>query len=102
MRKIRSGWILLLVVALVAPHAHAKDWPMRPIKIIVGGAPASGPDLVARMVAERLGPSLGQAVIIENKGLSCRPCTTIGSDSCPKGHFECMKGIASEIVIAQL
>ncbi len=40
---------------------------MRPIKIIVGGAPASGPDLVARMVAERLGPSLGQAVIIENR-----------------------------------
>lgn len=44
-------------------------------------------------------PRSEQAVIIENKELSCRPCTTIGSDTCPKGHFECMKGISAEIVI---
>lgn len=47
-------------------------------------------------------PRSKDAVIIENLELSCRPCTTIGSDSCPKGHFECMKGISSQIVIAEL
>ncbi|MEM6802701.1 MAG: glycosyltransferase family 9 protein [Bacteroidota bacterium] len=29
--------------------------------------------------------------IIEQKDLSCRPCSKIGYDSCPKGHFKCMK-----------
>jgi ADP-heptose:LPS heptosyltransferase len=31
--------------------------------------------------------------IIEVKGLSCRPCSKIGYDKCPKGHFRCMKNI---------
>ena len=28
--------------------------------------------------------------IIENKELKCRPCSKIGYDKCPKGHFKCM------------
>ncbi len=42
------------------------------------------------------------AVVVENKALSCRPCTTIGSDTCPKGHFECMKGIDTQTVLLSL
>ena len=32
-------------------------------------------------------------VIIENKNLSCRPCSKLGYDQCPKKHFKCMKDI---------
>jgi heptosyltransferase-2 len=28
--------------------------------------------------------------IFEIKGLSCRPCSKIGFEKCPKGHFDCM------------
>lgn len=36
-------------------------------------------------------PAAGdQSVIIENKSLSCRPCSKIGYSKCPKGHFKCM------------
>ena len=31
--------------------------------------------------------------ILEKKGLSCRPCSKIGFDKCPKGHFKCMNDI---------
>jgi len=31
--------------------------------------------------------------IIEIKGLSCRPCSKIGFEKCPKGHFKCMMDI---------
>ncbi len=31
--------------------------------------------------------------ILENKKLSCRPCSKIGYDKCPKGHFKCMNDI---------
>lgn len=34
--------------------------------------------------------------IIEVNGLSCRPCSKIGYDKCPKGHFKCMKEINEE------
>jgi ADP-heptose:LPS heptosyltransferase len=30
------------------------------------------------------------SAVIENVGLSCRPCTTIGREHCPEGHFRCM------------
>ncbi len=42
-----------------------------------------------------MGPYLPQhpelAIISEVTGLSCRPCSKIGHDSCPKGHFHCME-----------
>lgn len=40
---------------------------------------------------------LGKSVVVE-KALKCRPCSLHGSDSCPKGHFECMKGIGADMV----
>jgi heptosyltransferase-2 len=39
------------------------------------------------------------AVILENNNLDCRPCTTIGLDHCPKGHFKCMKEISPELAL---
>lgn len=40
---------------------------------------------------------LGKSVVVE-KELKCRPCSLHGSESCPKNHFKCMKGIpASEV-----
>lgn len=37
--------------------------------------------------------------MIEVKGLSCRPCSKIGYDKCPKGHFKCMKEIQEDSFI---
>jgi heptosyltransferase-2 len=39
------------------------------------------------------------AEVIEEEGLSCRPCTTMGGHRCPKGHFRCMRDISPERVI---
>jgi ADP-heptose:LPS heptosyltransferase len=34
--------------------------------------------------------------ILEVSGLACRPCSKIGYDACPKGHFRCMRDISFE------
>lgn len=34
--------------------------------------------------------SKGESILFEKKGLSCRPCSKIGFEKCPKGHFNCM------------
>jgi heptosyltransferase-2 len=39
---------------------------------------------------------------LENKNLSCRPCTHIGRKSCPKIHFKCMKEIKPELALNNL
>ena len=45
----------------------AKDWPSRPIRILVGFPGGSTPDMAARTLAEPLARALGQPVIIENR-----------------------------------
>ena len=37
--------------------------------------------------------------MIEVKGLNCRPCSKIGYNKCPKGHFKCMKEIDPQTII---
>jgi tripartite-type tricarboxylate transporter receptor subunit TctC len=48
--------------------ARAADYPNQTVKIIVPFPPGGGVDVVARMIAPRLSESLGQSVIIENRG----------------------------------
>lgn len=38
-------------------------------------------------------PYMTEYKVIENKNLSCRPCSKIGYDKCPKGHFKCMNDL---------
>jgi tripartite-type tricarboxylate transporter receptor subunit TctC len=60
--------IVLVVLALmVAPPVAAQTWPSRPVSIVVGFLPGTGPDIIARFVAERLHERTGQQFIVENK-----------------------------------
>ncbi|CAN5514031.1 tripartite tricarboxylate transporter substrate binding protein [soil metagenome] len=47
--------------------AQTPAWPARPVRLLVGSAPGGGTDAMARAVADRLGPLLGQAVVVENR-----------------------------------
>jgi len=47
-------------------------------------------------------PYMGKSRVLENKKLSCRPCTHIGRKQCPKKHFECMQSISSNDVFDAL
>ena len=42
------------------------------------------------------------AEAIEVHDLSCRPCTKLGYDECPKGHFKCMLGLKPKVVLEQI
>lgn len=41
-------------------------------------------------------------VVVEVQGLSCRPCSKIGHDACPKGHFKCMNQIDESLIVAEV
>jgi Uncharacterized protein conserved in bacteria len=59
-------FLAALVLFLAAP-AFAQEWPAGPVHIIVPFGPGSTPDLVARVVADKLSPRIGKPVIVENK-----------------------------------
>ena len=57
---------LLGVLFALAP-AVAQDWPTRTVRIIAPFGAGSTPDLIARLLAERLQAKLGQTFVVENK-----------------------------------
>src|SRR3954464_9180940 len=63
----RMRRLLPFAFTVAATPAVASDWPLRPLKLGVSGAPGSPPDLVARLLASRLGPDLGQPVVVDNR-----------------------------------
>jgi len=65
MQIVNSGAVLC--AALWSTIAVAQSYPTKPIRIIVG-YPAGGPtDMIARTVAQKLSPALGQQVIVDNR-----------------------------------
>src|SRR3954451_2081483 len=60
----RRSFLPVVGAVLAAPAAFA--WPDQPVRIVVPFTPGTGPDIIARFVAEKLSPRLGQPVIVDN------------------------------------
>ena len=60
--------LLLVLILSVAQGAIAQDWPVRPVRLVVTVPPGGAADFIARLVGGRLAESLGQPVLIENRG----------------------------------
>ena len=58
--------LLVGLLAVAATAAHAETWPSRPVKVIVPAPTGVAPDIIARLIAERISKPLGQQFIIEN------------------------------------
>ncbi len=60
--------LALLALTLASSSAiTTQDWPGKTVKIVVPFGPGSTPDMVARLIADRLQHKLGQSFVIENK-----------------------------------
>ena len=64
--KARLWFAILAALAFAAPAA-AQDWPTRAVKIMIPFGPGSTPDLVGRLIADRLQHKLGQPFVVEDK-----------------------------------
>ena len=63
-----SAFAVAALVLAASFAAQAADYPSQTIKIVVPFPPGGGVDVVARVIAPRLSESLGQSVIVENRG----------------------------------
>jgi tripartite-type tricarboxylate transporter receptor subunit TctC len=59
--------VLCAAVMPFVPFAGAQDYPNRPIRLVVPNAPGSSIDTMTRIVGAKLGETLGQSVVVENR-----------------------------------
>jgi tripartite-type tricarboxylate transporter receptor subunit TctC len=64
---IMKRFLVFCLAALASGVAGAQNYPTKPVKILLGFAPGGPTDVIARVIAQDLTASLGQAVIVENK-----------------------------------
>jgi tripartite-type tricarboxylate transporter receptor subunit TctC len=64
---LRALSVVAAIGAACAPALAQSDWPARPIRLIVPFAPGSSSDIVARIVAQKVGERLKQQVFVENR-----------------------------------
>src|SRR6185503_9684729 len=95
-RLHRQGIVLLLALAAPGAVLAADAYPAKPIRLIVGFAPGGANDLVARAVATRLGPRLGQQVVVENRsGAGGNIATELVAHAAPDGYTMLLASVAS-------
>ena len=93
------GWIMMAALALAALPAAAQPFPSRPVHLIVAYAPGGTGDVVARIVADKLGPALGQTVVVENRaGATGAIGATAVLQAPPDGHT-LLLGQTGEVVV---
>ncbi len=78
--------LLLAGAALVSASAHAA-YPDKPLRLIVPWAPGGSTDAIARAIAQRMGETMGQSVVVDNRsGASGRIGTEAAAKAAPDGY----------------
>ncbi|MBS0546449.1 MAG: tripartite tricarboxylate transporter substrate binding protein [Proteobacteria bacterium] len=104
MKTTRIGLVLLAAALCVATvqSALAQSYPNKLIRFVVPYSPGTSPDIVARLLAEEMSKTLGQPIIVENRG---------GADGAigmeyvlhqPADGYTVLSGITSNLAILPL
>jgi tripartite-type tricarboxylate transporter receptor subunit TctC len=59
--------VILAALAALAPLAWGQAYPAKPIRLVAPSTPGDAPDVIARLVADKLSAAVGQQVVVENR-----------------------------------
>ena len=97
MKLPRRGFLHLAAGAAALPAlsriAWTESYPSRPVRIIVGFAPAGATDIMARLIGQWLSERLGQQFVVENRpGAASNIATEAVVNALPDGYTLLMAG----------
>src|SRR5688572_16439778 len=92
----------ILVASVLGAPAHAAQsaaYPERPVRLVIGSAPGSGPDIISRVLAERLYKSWNQRIVVDARpGVAGVISADLVSRSAPDGYTWMM--LTSQLMVA--
>ncbi|MBX6373322.1 MAG: tripartite tricarboxylate transporter substrate binding protein [Acetobacteraceae bacterium] len=85
---LRNGLAAAALMASSGATASAQQgWPSRPIRLLVGFPPGQATDIIARLLADKLGENAGWTVIVENRpGQGGSLAAAAAAQAAPDGH----------------
>ena len=87
MLRARLAAAALAAATLVLAAAATAEYPTRPVRIVTSTAPGGAPDIVARVIGEKLAAALGQPVVTEYRvGSNGNIAAELVARSAPDGH----------------
>ena len=82
-----AAYVVALVACLGAGASHAQDYPVRPVRIIVGFPAGAAGDLISRAIGGHLSQALGQQFVVENRpGASSNIATEYAARAAKDGY----------------
>src|SRR5262245_29236251 len=85
--RLKAGALCVLAILVAGEPAKAQNYPAKPVRIITHGAPGSPPDLIARLIADRLTRSWSQQVLVLNQpGGGSSVAARVAASSAPDGY----------------
>jgi len=91
---------LLLVAMLgVAGHAGAQDWPTKPVRFVLSQPAGSSPDIVARLLGDRLSRAWGHPVVVDNRPGGQNVIGALAASKAPADGYSFYYGTTAALVI---
>src|SRR6185503_16470937 len=60
--------VVLLTASILGGYAWGQTYPTKPVRLIIGGLPGTAPDVISRLISPTISESLGQPLILDNRG----------------------------------
>ncbi|MDH7797651.1 MULTISPECIES: tripartite tricarboxylate transporter substrate-binding protein [unclassified Beijerinckia] len=89
MKGVKGLYLVVLAwfLAVLPSALAAQEWPTRYVRMVVAASAGSAPDVICRLIGDRLGQRLGQQVVIENQnGAGGNLGATVAARAAPDGY----------------
>lgn len=90
------------LLSIYSIFSCAQPWPAKPVKFFVAGASGSAPDVIARLIGERLAAIWGQQVIVDNRPGAAGNLGTAAAAKAPADGYNILFGQAAPLAMNQL
>ena len=103
MRTTLKAVVLLLLAGMGVGPALAQQYPVKPIRMIIGFPPGGGTDIIGRIVAQRMSEGLKQQILVDNRGgASGQIAADLAAKAPPDGYTVMMAHIAAMSILPSL
>src|SRR6201990_2131094 len=105
MRRVieQAGVIVLVAASLHSAASLSQTFPVKPVRYVVPFGPGTSPDIVARLIADKLTRLWGQQVFVDNRvGVAGVLGTAFVAKSPPDGHTLVQCNVASSAIAMSL